>query len=206
MTEERTKTPYILSLRDKILETAMHAFAQKGIKAVRMDDIAQSLSISKRTLYEIYDNKEKLLYEGVKKYKELKEEEFAKVYAESKTVMDVIIYLYRVRVEEFRATNPLFYAEIGKYPSVVKYFESDQQQSHQRFIGFLKRGADEGYFRSNVDLELVGVIFNAIGEYVLSHQLYRSYSIEQLFRDLLLVSLRGICTNEGVRFLDQHFG
>lgn len=53
-------------LKFKILRSAMPMFKQKGIKAVRMDDIASHLSISKRTLYEIYANKEILLLECIK--------------------------------------------------------------------------------------------------------------------------------------------
>ena len=35
----------------------MQAFVAQGIRAVKMDDISQELGISKRTLYELYDNK-----------------------------------------------------------------------------------------------------------------------------------------------------
>ena len=60
MTEQRVE------LRQLILETAMSEFKAKGIKRVRMDDIAHQLGISKRTLYEVFSNKEQLLLEGVK--------------------------------------------------------------------------------------------------------------------------------------------
>ena len=42
----RDLTDYRIGLRDKILETAMAAFEKKGVKAVKMDDIATALSIS----------------------------------------------------------------------------------------------------------------------------------------------------------------
>ena len=37
-------------LRERIIETAVKAFAAQGIKSITMDDIATSLGISKRTL------------------------------------------------------------------------------------------------------------------------------------------------------------
>lgn len=40
-------------LRQRITTTALQAFKEKGIKAVRMDDLAEMLNISKRTLYEV---------------------------------------------------------------------------------------------------------------------------------------------------------
>ena len=54
MQEIKETTAYKKLLKGRILETAMKAFAERGVKAVRMDDVAQMLGISKRTLYEIY--------------------------------------------------------------------------------------------------------------------------------------------------------
>ena len=66
MQNKKTITEYKKGLREVILNTAMKAFAEKGIRAVKMDDIAESLTISKRTMYELYATKEELIYEGVK--------------------------------------------------------------------------------------------------------------------------------------------
>ncbi|MDE6806984.1 MAG: TetR/AcrR family transcriptional regulator, partial [Prevotella sp.] len=52
MQENPKWTDYRVSLKDRIVEKAFQLFTQQGIRAVKMDDIAHSLSISKRTLYE----------------------------------------------------------------------------------------------------------------------------------------------------------
>lgn len=41
-------------LKEKICLTALRLFHKRGIRQVKMDDIATTLSVSKRTLYEIY--------------------------------------------------------------------------------------------------------------------------------------------------------
>lgn len=51
-----------MSQREHIIEQAAQMFAESGIKSIRMDDIAQSLGVSKRTLYELFADKEELLY------------------------------------------------------------------------------------------------------------------------------------------------
>ena len=48
--------------KERIIEQAMQMFVTQGIKSVRMDDIAQQLGVSKRTLYELFGDKEGLLY------------------------------------------------------------------------------------------------------------------------------------------------
>ena len=60
--------------KERIIDQAMHMFVSQGIKSVRMDDIAQQLGVSKRTLYEMFGDKkfypavhDKLMREGMVK-------------------------------------------------------------------------------------------------------------------------------------------
>ena len=50
----------------QIIEVAHQLFIEHGIKDVKMDDIATKLSISKRTIYELFNDKEQLLREVLK--------------------------------------------------------------------------------------------------------------------------------------------
>lgn len=59
-------TNYRLETKKKIRSVALKLFLKKGIRQVKMDDIANELSISKRTLYELYETKEDLLMDVVK--------------------------------------------------------------------------------------------------------------------------------------------
>ena len=45
--------------------TAFDLFSEHGIKNVSMDDIAHNMSVSKRTLYELFEDKETLLTECI---------------------------------------------------------------------------------------------------------------------------------------------
>lgn len=205
MQESKTMTNYMQSLRGRILETAMKAFVARGIKAVKMDDIAQSLAISKRTLYEIFDNKELLLLEGVKLFNNRMEKQREIEYAQCKNVMDMVLNVYHEKMMEFKKTSPHFYADLIKYPIVLEYFQHRRKNAHNQLISFLQRGVEEGYFRKDVELELVATMFTAITEYIMSHQLYKQYAIEQIFHDVVFVSLRGFCTPEGIAMFNQVF-
>ena len=51
-------------IKEQIINTAFDLFSQYGIKSVSMDDVAKAAGISKRTLYESFEDKETLLIEG----------------------------------------------------------------------------------------------------------------------------------------------
>ena len=190
-------------LKDRILEHAMREFAHRGIKSVKMDDIAQGLCISKRTMYEIYQNKECLLFEGIKRAKEKNEKEMEDIIAQSANVIELVIAIYRKRVEEFKDTCPQFYLDLEKYPSIINYLNQFHNKKHNAFMAFLERGVQEGYFLSDVNIELFAELFDAIIDNIVKRQLYLHYPIEQIFKSQLLVVFRGFCTVEGIKILDR---
>ena len=202
MQENKEKNSYRLALKDKILDAAMHAFFMHGIRAVRMTDIAKELSISKRTMYEIYTTKEELLYEGVKTFREERKKKFLELGKE-KDLMEILLKVYRQRVEEANAVNPLFYDDLVKYPRVLRYLTREQKNSREDMMKFFERGVEEGYFRDDVNYELAARLFDALGRYIQEERLYNKYSIKEIFRGMPLVLLRGLCTEKGIEKLQK---
>ena len=201
MQETKDISPYKQGLRDKIITSAMMAFAKKGIRQVKMDDVASELGISKRTLYEIFDKKEDLLYEGVKYYLGERRSQMLQKAQNCNNVMEIILVAYKQKVEEVRQTNPLFYSDLVKYPKVARYLGQQNQQMLTNMTKFIERGMEEGYFRKDVDYALISIF--ALGKYVMEQQLYLNYTIEEIFMNLIFVSLRGICTKKGVEAIDK---
>jgi AcrR family transcriptional regulator len=95
-------------VRSKILKAAMRLFVKHGIRAVKMDDVAAELQMSKRTLYEIYNNKEDLLVEGVLKSFEQGDLEIQKFANDGHNVLEVIVEACRQKISFYNSANPLF--------------------------------------------------------------------------------------------------
>ena len=199
----RETTAYRASLRERIIEKAMQDFSRHGIRAVKMDMLAKELGISKRTMYEIFEDKESLLFEGIKVYGERKREYMHSYAEEGHDVIDIIMEAYHMKVEEVRAVNPDFYLDLMKYPRLAQYMKEAQQKSREGFLAFMKRGVDDGYFRPDVNYELVPHIFDALGQYILTNSLVQQYSVEELFSNCFLIALRGFCTDKGLHTIDK---
>lgn len=203
MQELKSLSAYRQGLKGKILDTAMTLFAKNGIKAVKMDDIARTLNISKRTIYELYENKEVILFEGIKRHNQRREEEMSQFVKGNTNVMDIILNVYKVKVEEFRFTTPLFYDDIEKYPDVMAYLEKSREENRKELIAFLNKGVKEGYFREDINNDLVTILFDSIGQLFLQKRLYARFSIECVLNNIMFISLRGICTIKGIEVLDN---
>ena len=201
MQEIKDLNAYRTSLKEKILDAAIVAFRTHGVRAVKMDDIAQSLSISKRTLYEIYGDKESLLFSCIKKQHELKQL-YITEYAQTHNVIEVVAEAYRRNVERLRDVNYLFYEDIQRYPDIVKFMEDEHAKNHENFLSFMQCGVKEGYFRKDVNFELIHQLFDMIGENVVKKGLYTRYPYDELLANLLLVPFRGFCTTKGLKALE----
>lgn len=197
---------YRRGLKGRIVEAAQNLFAANGIRAVRMDDIASELSISKRTLYEIYDNKEDLLLECMKRFSAQRKKEYTKIVESSDNVMDVLLKIYRLKIEEIRETNPQVYDDVKKYPRVLEYFDSEANATSDQQWAFMQRGIEEGFFRSDVNYELIAQFLEAIHQFVMGNRIYNQYPMDEVFHNILFVSLRGFCTIKGIEMLDRFMG
>ena len=203
MNRIRYNTSYRTSLKDKILDSAIALFHERGVKAVKMDDIANCLSISKRTLYEIYENKEDLLFECVKTSFEHSEKELHDSVENADNVMDILLRIYRLKMNLLRKTHPSFYCELEKYPKILEYFEKQDGKRRAQQMDFIKRGIREGYFRNDVNYDLILDLFDVSNRYIISNYNSLNYSMEQLSYNLVFVFLRGFCTLRGVEILDK---
>lgn len=202
MQEKKNISAYKKGLREVILNTAMKAFQEKGIRAVKMDDIAESLTISKRTMYELYATKEELLYEGVKAYRERQKAKIVEL-SKGKDLMEILMKYYRIKVEEGHATSQAFYNDLIKYPRVFRYLNREKMHTRENLLKFFERGVYEGYFRDDINYELAARLFDAIARYVIEQRLYSLFTIEELFTSLSFVSLRGLCTEKGIKKLER---
>jgi len=197
-------TAYRQQLKTLIMNTALKAFAHRGIKAVKMDDIAKELTISKRTLYEIFEDKETLLFESIRVFNQ-KRQKLIEEYASqgNHDVMDIILETYRMKLREIRQINPAFYNDIIKYPKLVQFIKDNNDRSRERYYTFMQRGVKEGLLRPDVNYHMIPHMMDAIGQHILRSNYSENYSIEELFSNYFLVVLRGLCTQEGIKRMDE---
>ena len=194
---------YKKELKARVLSLASKMFFQYGIRKVKMNDIAAHLKISKRTLYEIYQNKEDLLYEVVMMNAKHKKEEIERFDKPGLNVINIVMHVLRLQTEEFNKVNPLFYEELGKYPKLQTYFAAREEEKYEKLVEFIERGVNEGCFLSNIDIKLYSRLTSASGEYIMTNFLYDEYNYKEILKTFIMFYIRSICTEKGIKLLDK---
>lgn len=196
-----TPTTYRQELKGKILVTAMSLFKREGIKRIKMDDIAQALSISKRTLYEIYENKEQLLCEGVIYEYQLRLEQHRQFTEQAENEIEVVMEFIRQEIVLLGGVNPLFFSELAKYERVVELLNKEHEEKRLHSMEFVKMGVEKGYFRSDINYDIVTKMSDAVVQHVMMTRMYEEYPLSEIFRNHVDILFRGICTDKGIAAL-----
>ncbi len=185
----------------RILEYTFSEVAEHGIKHANVDNIAAKLHMSKKTIYDLFENKEKLVLESLK-YKIGKIiEGFS---GSSKEGTNILAPMISNAVNLFRLVNsvtPLFMQEMHSYPLISSYVEQVKQELLVAGKRRFEEGIDEGVLRRDADFGIVGrllesqimTMYGKVGE---------KYTPEQICFNSLMIILRGVCTDKGIGMLD----
>lgn len=203
MAKRASSIEYRKELRGTILNVSTKMFIANGFKAVKMDDISQALNISKRTLYEIYPNKEDLICESLRKHIESEYLEFRNSLKDTDDTMDIITSYFRLRIRSTKNMNPLLLSDLQYYPNVKQCIEAEMERHNQYNEEFFKQGQDEGFFITTVDLNLFKEINKAVLDYLSSSKIYTKFSPAEILRMMLIIFIRSLCTEKGLHRMDE---
>ena len=195
---------YRKELKSRIIDYAMGEFYKRGVRAVKMDEISQGLHVSKRTVYEIFGDKEELLLAGLK-IKSLEMREKLETYScnVAHNVVDIIGYFYKLQMEVNSMVGVAFYEEIRRMPRVIEFFNLEHEREFADRVKFLKAGVEEGLFRQDIDYSLTMELLSASMSEIMRNQIYKKYSMQQIFDNFFLVIIRGFCTERGAALLNK---
>ncbi|MBQ4083360.1 MAG: TetR/AcrR family transcriptional regulator [Bacteroidaceae bacterium] len=190
-------------LRERIVTTASRLFQAQGVKQVRMDDIARELSISKKTLYELFSDKEELLLEVVKVISMGFHKNIKEIICSSANVLEQIFMLYKRVIEHCREVNPLFFIDLMRYPQVQAFFEQVHVQHADRIKEWLMMGVKQGLLRDDVNYEVFLRQDGFQMDKLLINPEVRNYPAEVIYDSVVLVMLRGLATEKGLEIIKQ---
>jgi AcrR family transcriptional regulator len=168
-----------------------------------MDDLASALKMSKRTLYETYQNKEALLIDVLRLSMEEHQAVMDEFKARNNDVMDLIIEHFKIQTERYSKTNPLFFSDLKFYPGLTDEFRDIEKCNQEKTMAVFARGIEEGYFRSEVNYEFISKVGRQFSIIFRTQEEYAMYDMREIFVSFVCTLLRGICTEKGIAKLDS---
>lgn len=191
-------------IRERAIETTSEIVLRCGNLSVRMDDVAQELSVSKRTLYEIFGSKEDLLLECMNRHitrmSKMLEEEIGR----EEDVLTVFLKHLEVLINESRERDHNKFEDMDKYPKLKKVFHEHLAEMARRMRGFMELGVKQGVFRDDLNMDVLMKAFSAMGTMANKEADKDEFRYDELIDGTLVVLLRGIAAPKGMAKLEKY--
>lgn len=199
-------------MREKIIQKATSLFLKLGFKSVTMDDIANEMAISKKTIYTHFKNKTALVKEctfnlmqnittGIDEICSLNQNPIEELFEIKKFVMGKI---------EDDNSSPQYQLQ-KYYPKISEdlkegHFEKMMECTRTN----LRRGIEQGLYRSNLDIDFIARLYFLGIHGTKNQNLFpiEKFSTKFITEEYLEYHLRGIVTPEGFitlkKFIKAH--
>ena len=194
--------------RHEIIIQAFDHFRTYGFKNVTMDDLARNIGISKKTLYELFKDKDELVLESVKYMLQNNQEKTEQAFAHSKNAVEQIIQILQLMESMMRGVNMVCYMDLQKYyPSAFKYLSNHKQEFLYACISNnLKQGVSEGLFREDIDIEIISKFRLESALIVFQNNIFPQdqYDIVKVNAQIFANYMYGIASLKGHKLITQY--
>lgn len=190
-----------MSTEEQILKGANELFFQYGIKGVTMDDVAKHLSMSKRTIYEKFQNKEIIVEILFKQHMLTHMDDLKKFRHLSSNAIEEIFMMLQPMKELFESMNPRLLFELKQFhPQLWGEFQKFKRTALLDCLTTnMKRGIKEGLYREDIDINILAILRLEEAELCHNPEIYPAleYNMAKVQISLLEHFLFGITNMKG---------
>ena len=194
--------------KERIIEQAKQMFVTQGIKSVRMDDIAQQLGVSKRTLYELFGDKEGLLYLAMDRYFEKTRLERSASGADARNVLEAMFMVLGGVMDNAEVIKRLLNNLRKFYPAVHdKMTREGAAKSRRDLKEMLELGLADGLIVETFNLELaISLLYYTASAITVRKDLMLPEGMpeREAFVQIISNFFRGISTAKGLQLIDDN--
>ncbi|MBR4850365.1 MAG: TetR/AcrR family transcriptional regulator [Alistipes sp.] len=198
-----------MASREQIIKRAAEMIVELGVKSLRVDDVAQDLAMSKRTLYEIFADKRELMYHSIKY---LFNQEAEQVLASVDTKSGGIPALFEMfdLMAKASSVRQRIMENLRKfYPELFEQIMTENRDYGLAMLrDRLNQLIEEGLVAKtvNVDLSVTMFYYTSMGLLRRQGQLVLPEGVTEAdaFRYTIVNFFRGIATLKGVEQIDNY--
>lgn len=197
-----------MTFLETILDEILQIFRIEGIEAVSDTDIIRKLDIRPSTFHELFSSKEDMVLQVIRYDIEQQKREQDQILAKATNPVEQIMMLLVNGIEKMKQINPVFITDLQKFPEAwqvsIEHVTSNNKHVNAEI---LNRGVLEGYFRKDLNIQLVTKIILEQFFMMINPVLFPpdKYNLAEVFRSIYLYYIRGICTEAGGKQAEEFF-
>jgi AcrR family transcriptional regulator len=190
-----------MCLSDHILQSAFSMFMKFGVRSVSMDDLAQDLGMSKKTIYSVFPSKETLISVVILNHLKNDEKQIKAITTEASDAIEEILKISQHVMKFLTQIQPSLIFDLKKfYPNCWALIE----KQHFHFIketieANILRGQKEGLYRADLHADIVAKLYVGKSNILVNPEVFpiEQYDLFALIREMGKYHLYGIASAEG---------
>lgn len=146
-----------MEIKDRIKQKAHDMVMQYGIRSVSMDDIANALGMSKKTIYQYYSDKDELVDAVVDDELRKGQSDCEKSRSASKDALDEMVLTMNQVQEQFRNMNPVVLYDLEKFhpKAFQKFLKHKHEFLYHMVRENIERGIKEELYRPDLNVDVL---------------------------------------------------
>jgi AcrR family transcriptional regulator len=198
-----------MSKRELVIKRAAEMIAELGVKSLRVDDLAHDMGISKRTLYEMFGDKEELLYYSIKLLLQNEADEIQASVVGVESGIPALLKIFDGMMAR-SAVRKRIMENLSKFYPVV--YERVMTENRDYGLSVLRNRltalVEEGLISEmvNIDLSITMFYYTSMGLMRRHGRLVLPEGVTELdaIRYTIVNFFRGIATVKGVKQIDEY--
>ncbi|GAB4025243.1 TetR/AcrR family transcriptional regulator [Spirosoma gilvum] len=144
-------------MKERIVAEARHLFNQLGVRTVRLEDIAQELGISKKTVYQYFESKEELVRLMLEAQLNENLQKASAIQAQVDNPIVGALLIWDRLINYRRTINPNLFRDIERhYPAVWNFFQTFRGEYITTIlVSNLQHGIEQGIYRADLDQPVI---------------------------------------------------
>lgn len=193
--------------RDRILAGAFELFSRFGIKSVTMDDIAKHLSISKKTIYQSFRDKDEVVHTLLETKLAIDCAEFQEISTTAPNVVEEVFGHMKKLHQMLANANPNMFYDLRKHHPRTWDLVSDFRRN--TVLGMveqaLEKGKRDGFVRADVNTKILAQLRVEQIEMGFNPLVFPPDKYQMLDVQIAMVEhfLYGVCTLKGHKHINK---
>lgn len=185
-----------MTIKSDVLKCSVTNFTKFGSKRFTMDELANELGISKKTIYKYFNSKEDLVVESVIFLIQSFKDDIKTIIVSQNEPITSIILIYKKGFEHLKNFKPSFIFGLKKYyPKANTIFDDFRNNfTNTTIYNLLNEAKTSGIIKPEVNLNLFcDLYFKRFEEIAFkNNNLFEVYSNQELLNHLIIYNLKGI--------------
>lgn len=195
--------------KSNILEKASELFMRLGFKSLTMDDIARELSISKKTLYQHFEDKNELVKQAVILHLSKNQKNVESYCCNATNAIVQVMSLMECVNIQMKDTHPSVIFDLQKYhPDAFEFFKKHKFTFILDIIkNNIERGKQEGLYKTNLNTEIIARIYVARIDMLFNPEVFprEKFQFTDIYMEMMKYHLYALSTAKGNKILDKIF-